>query len=315
MIWQGATVAITGGTGSLGRALTRRLLREDVRAIRIISRDEAKHAAMASQFSDERIKYLIGDVRDRDRLDIAFDGVNIVVHAAALKRVEQAELHPLEFVATNVRGTENVLRAARDSKVARVLTISTDKACQPVTLYGATKMLAERITVAANVYSPNGTRYSAVRYGNVTGSRGSLVPLLLEQRKTGRVTITDDKMTRFWMRMSEAVDLVIFAVEHMKGGEIYVPRCPSVAIRDVLSAVAPGCEVETIGIRGQEKLHESLVAPDEARGCQETPDHFILRPGTAFEGAREFSYTSDANRFLTVDEIAAQYESAMAEAA
>lgn len=196
-VFQGRTVAITGGTGSLRRALTRRLLELDVRAVRVLSRDEGKHAAMAAKFRDPRIKYLIGDVRDRDRLDLAFAGAEIVVHAAALKRVEMGEADPLEFVSTNVRGTENVLRAARDAGVQRVLAISTDKACQPVTLYGATKMCAERLTVAANVYTPNGTKYAACRYGNVVGSRGSLVPLLIEQRKTGVVTITDYKMTRF----------------------------------------------------------------------------------------------------------------------
>lgn len=315
--WANKTVAVTGGAGSFGRAFVRSILRQPIRSVRVISRDEFKHAQMQREFNDPRIRYLLGDVRDRDRLLLAFDGIDVVVHAAALKRVEKGESDPLEFVRTNVTGAENVIHAAREHGVDRVVALSSDKACAPTTLYGATKMLAERLFVAANVYTPNSTKYGCVRYGNVTGSRGSLIPLLLEQRKTGRVTLTDPRMTRFWMHMDEAVELVKWTVENMAGGEVVVPRLPSVRITDVIEAVAPGCEVDVIGLRSIEKLHEQMIAADEWRNVQEQDGRYVIRVGSIFdEAGHEFAYSSETNTdFLTVAAIRDRYESALAEAA
>ena len=314
--WSKKTVAITGGTGSLGRALSRRLLQEDIRALRVISRDEFKGATYLREFTDPRAKYLIGDVRDKDRLRLAFAGVDVVIHAAAYKRVEFGESDPLDFIKTNVGGAENVITAARECGVARCLLVSTDKAAAPHTLYGGTKMLAERLFVAANVYTPNGTIYAACRYGNVAGSRGSLIPLLMEQRESGVVTITNSRMSRFYMRMSEAVELVVSTVETMRPSEIHVPKIPSVWVRDVVEAVAPGCEVRVVGIRAAEKLHETLVTQDEARSCEDRGDRYVIKVGTIFDEAVGFLYSSDQNdRWLNVKAIMADYPSAVAEAA
>lgn len=314
--WADRTVAITGGTGSLGRALTRRLLQEDVRAIRAISRDEYKGATYLREFTDPRVRYLVGDVRDRDRLLLAFDGVDVVIHAAALKRVEAGERDPIEFVRTNVGGAEAVIHAARERGVERAALVSTDKACQPTTLYGATKMLAERLFVSANVYTPGGTVFGAVRYGNVAGSRGSLIPLLLEQRKTGKVTLTDSRMTRFHMRMSDAVNLVLSALERMAPGEIHVPKAPSVRVLDVIEAVAPKCQVQVIGIRGAEKLHETLVSVDESRSTEDAGDRYIIRPATIFDAPASWWYSSDNNsEWLDVAAIRKDFPVALEEAA
>jgi FlaA1/EpsC-like NDP-sugar epimerase len=296
--------------------MSRWLVTQPIRQLRILSRDEYKHAVFLREFSDERVRCLIGDVRDRDRLELAFEGVDIVIHAAALKRIEMGERDPLEFVRTNVRGAENVIHAARAARVPRVLALSSDKACQPTTLYGASKMVAERLFVAANVYTPGRTRFSCVRYGNVAGSRGSLIPLLLEQRATGRVTLTDPRMTRFHMYMSEAVELVRMAIEQMEGEEIFVPKLPSVRVVDVLEAVAPGCAIDIIGIRGAEKLHEVLVSADETRNLEDRGDHFVIRTSTVWDEPSRIAYASDNNdRWLSVAEIAADVPRALAEAA
>lgn len=315
-VWDNATVLITGGTGSFGRAMTRRLLAHKIAALRILSRDEYKHATFLREFPDPRVRCLIGDVRDRDRLALAFDRVDVVIHAAALKRVEMGERDPLEFVRTNVTGAENVIYAARACGVPRVLALSTDKAVAPTTLYGATKMLAERLFVAANVYTPTSTRFSVVRYGNVAGSRGSLIPLLLQQRETGRVTLTDARMTRFHMRMSEAVELVRSSVERMEGAEIFVPKIPSVRVVDVIAAVAPGCAVDVIGIRGAEKLHEVLVSEDETRHLEDRGDRYVVRPGTIWQEPSRVAYASDTNaQWLSAAEIAEGVPAALREAA
>lgn len=310
--WSGRTVAVTGGAGSFGKAFVKRILQENVKAVRVISRDEYKHVVMAATIQDPRVKYLIGDVRDRERLMLAFDGVDTVIHAAALKRVEKGEEDPLEFVRTNVGGAEAVIHAARERHVERVVFLSSDKACQPVTTYGQTKALAERLFVAANVYTPGGTRFSATRYGNVTGSRGSLVPLLMEQRKTGTVTITDGRMTRFAMLMSEAVGLVMYAAENMAGGEIYVPKIPSARVADIIAAVAPESHVQSIGIRGAEKLHEALISSDEARNCKDVGPCYVI----GGVGIRDEPYTSETNpNFLKGEALAAHCEEAMRQVA
>ena len=311
--WKDRVVAITGGSGSLGRALTRRLLREDVRAIRLIARGEFQLHRAGVDANDGRVRTLIGDVRDCDRMMLALNGVDAVFHCAALKRIDMAPQDPFEFIATNVRGTEAVVNAARERWVERVMVISSDKACQPTTIYGHTKALAEALSIAANVYG--GTKVSAARYGNVCGSRGSLIPLLLEQRKAGRVTKTARGMSRFFMRMSEAVELVITSAERMEGREVFVPKLPSTWVDDIFTALAPDCAVDVIGLRAVEKMHEALVAFDESRSVEDAGDRYIIRPGT-FMDTPGFSYTSDTNpHFLSVEDIRAQVESAMAEAA
>ena len=238
-IFSAATVLITGGAGSLGQALTRHLLdTEQPRSIRIFSRDEYKHAEMERAFGDDRLRFLIGDVRDRERLTRAMRGVDVVVHAAALKLVDSTAYNPAEAVKTNVIGTMNVIEAALDSGVARVMALSTDKAAAPLTLYGATKLTLEKLICDANQYGGLSTRFSCVRYGNVVGSRGSLVPLLLEQCQTGVVALTDPAMTRFWIRMDEVVRFVAARIQEMTGGEVFVPIIPSVRVADVIKALA-----------------------------------------------------------------------------
>ena len=308
-------VLVTGGTGSLGRALARYLLTQPIRALRVISRDEFKVATFQAAFPDHRVKALIGDVRDVDRLQLAFNGADVVIHAAALKRIDLGEREPFEFIRTNVDGTRNAIQAALDCGVERFMNISSDKACASVSTYGSTKHLAECLTTAANtVVGSRPTRYASARYGNVAGSRGSLIPLLMEQRKTGVVTLTDPVMTRFHMLMSEAVRFVISSIEQMQGAELFIPKPPSVRISDVVEAIAPDAEVRIIGTRGLEKMHEQLISFDESRSCEDAGDRYIVRTGTVWDSP-SFTFTSDQNRFLTVEEIRAQAETAMAEAA
>lgn len=282
-----------------------------MRAIRVFSRDEYKHAEMARAFDEPRLRFLIGDVRDRERLARAMDGVDIVVHAAALKRVDAAAYNPTEAVKTNVLGTMNVIEAALDRHVHRVMALSTDKAAAPLTLYGATKLVLEKVVTQANDYGGLSTRFACVRYGNVVGSRGSLVPLLLEQRRSGVVTLTDPQMTRFWIRMDEVVRFIARRIEEMVGGEVFVPVIPSVWVTDVIKAVAPKAEVKTIGIRAEEKLHEVMVSRDESRdaalvGRQELGERYYRIQRKRGHGD-EFEYASGTNdRFLSVAEIREQ---------
>ena len=268
---------------------------------------------MERALGDERLRFLIGDVRDRERLTRAMQGVDVVVHAAALKRVDSAAYNPAEAVKTNVIGTMNVIEAALDCGVARVMALSTDKAAAPLTLYGATKLVLEKLVCDANQYGGLSTRFSCVRYGNVVGSRGSLVPLLLEQRKTGTVTLTSPDMTRFWIRMDEVVRFISARIEEMVGGEVFVPIIPSVRVADVIEALAPGCEVKTIGIRAEEKLHELLVSRDESRdatmvGRADLDEHYCYyRIQRGRGGGTEFEFASNTNaRFLSVAEIREQ---------
>lgn len=284
MNWKNKIVLVTGGTGSFGKKFTKTLLEEkSPKKIIIFSRDELKqHEMRMHSFDDPRLRYFIGDVRDRDRLVRAMNDVNIVVHAAALKQVPACEYNPMEAIKTNIMGTSNVVEAALDAGVEKVLALSTDKAVNPVNLYGATKLAAEKLVVQSNAYAAGSlTRYSCVRYGNVVGSRGSVVPLFLKQRASGKVTITDDRMTRFWLSLQQGVHFVIDCIEQMEGGEVFVPKIPSTTIVDLAKAIAPEAEIEIIGIRPGEKLHEVLISVDEARTTVELERMFVVQPAEA----------------------------------
>jgi UDP-N-acetylglucosamine 4,6-dehydratase len=307
MDWNEAQVLVTGGTGSFGRKFTEVMLRDHPpKKLIIFSRDELKQYEMSQEFDHPCLRYFIGDVRDKDRLFRAFHGVDVVVHAAALKQVPACEYNPFEAVKTNVFGAQNVVDVAIDRGVKRVMFVSTDKAVNPVNLYGATKLCAERMFVQGNSYAgERGTRFSCCRYGNVVGSRGSVVPLFLEQRKNGAVTVTDPRMTRFWLAIEQGVKFVIKCIDLMHGGEIFVPKIPSMAITDLARSVAPGCKINYIGIRPGEKLHEVLISEDEARHTVELDDMYIIKPAYPWWGAAEwaaaksvpenFRYTSEMN--------------------
>src|SRR5262245_31380753 len=279
--WSESAVLIIGGTGSFGKKFAEVMLREvHPRKLIIFSRDELKQYDMrTSGFEHPSIRFFIGDVRDVDRLRRAMAGVTVVVHAAALKQVPACEYNPIEAVLTNVMGARNIIEAALDCGVRQVLALSTDKAVSPANLYGATKLVAEKLFVQANAYSGAGpTRFACVRYGNVVGSRGSVVELFIQQRKQGKVTITDPRMTRFWLTLDQGVAFVVRCIERMVGGEVFVPKIPSMSIGTVVEAVAPGCQVREIGIRGGEKLHECLISEDEARNARELDDMFVIAP-------------------------------------
>ncbi len=306
MTVDGATLLVTGGTGSFGQKFVELVLKEhNPKALRIYSRDELKQVQMQARIKDSRLRYLIGDVRDRDRLYRALNGVDLVVHAAALKQVPVAEYNPLEAVKTNIEGAANLIDAAIDNGVPKIMALSTDKAVHPVNLYGATKLVAEKLIIQANAYSgPRKTRFSVVRYGNVVGSRGSVVPVFQEQAKTGTLTITDERMTRFWITQEQAVHFILRCLEAMQGGEIFVPKIPSIRITDLARAMAPTAQVKVTGIRPGEKVHEVLVTEEEAPHTREFPDHFVVEPEhpfwtTAASGGKPlssgFRYTSDGN--------------------
>ena len=317
MTLDGKTILVTGGTGSFGREFTKVVLKEyEPAKLIIFSRDELKQHEMRIEHSGPQMRYFIGDVRDRQRLVRAMEGVDIVVHAAALKQVPACEYNPLEAVKTNVLGAGNVIEAAIDKKVAKVMALSTDKAVNPINVYGATKLCAEKLFVQGNTYSGmEGTRFSCVRYGNVLGSRGSVVPTFMDQRDTGKITITDERMTRFWLTLEQGVHFVIRCIEAMQGGEVFVPKIPSMRIMDLAQAIAPACETEIIGIRPGEKLHEVLISGDEARSAVEMDDMFVIQP--AFPWSKTlinwshgkplpdgFDYASDENdRWLSGDEL------------
>lgn len=324
MDWKDRVVLVTGGTGSFGRKFVEVMLHEfHPKKLIVFSRDELKqHEMQVGGFSHSCLRYFLGDVRDADRLRRAMQGVDVVIHAAALKQVPACEYNPIEAVLTNVNGARNVIDAALDKGVERVLALSTDKAVNPVNLYGATKLVAEKLFVQANAYRGAGpTLLSCVRYGNVVGSRGSVTPLFLAQRKTGRLTVTDARMTRFWIALEHGVRFVIRCVEEMRAGEVFVPKIPSMNILDLAEAVAPGCPIETIGIRPGEKLHEVLVSQEEARHTLELEDRFVVQPAfdwwsnghlTAGTPLRDgFAYTSDTNeRWLRVADLRALVEGA-----
>ena len=314
--WPKQTILITGGTGSLGKHLCKILLEKyHPRAIRVYSRDELKQHEMRQVFGEDVIRYFIGDVRDGNRLKRAMEGADIVIHTAALKQVPACEYNPLEAVRTNVIGTENVINAAIDNGVKKVVSISTDKAVNPVNLYGATKLCAEKIVIQGNSYAGSrNTRFSCVRYGNVIGSRGSVVPLFSEQKKTGKITITDDRMTRFWITLDQAVDLIVKAITHMQGGEIFVPKIPSMRITDLAKAIAPECEIDIIGIRPGEKLHEVLLMEEEGKNTVIYDGMFVIMPNYSWWQRQNymngdplpdgFSYASNLNdEWLSIDDL------------
>lgn len=317
--WKKTTVLITGGTGSFGRKCVETLLAEyQPRKIIVYSRDEWKqHEMRGSGLDDPSIRYFLGDVRDLERLRRAFQSVDVVIHAAALKQVPACEYNPNEAVATNIIGTRNVVDAALDCRVRRVLTLSTDKAAAPTNIYGATKLVAEKLSVHANAYSRfDETTFACVRYGNVLGSRGSVLPLFTAQKQRGRLTLTDPRMTRFWMTPEHGVRFVLSCIEQMHGGEVFVPKLPSMRVLDLARVIAPEAEIQTIGIRAGEKLHEAMLSEDEARQTVDAHDRYVILPGDRPNVADRwrararpvpdhFEYVSDRNeRWLSREEMA-----------
>jgi UDP-N-acetylglucosamine 4,6-dehydratase/5-epimerase len=313
------TILITGGTGSFGSRLIDRLLAEHApRAIRVFSRDEYKQSEMAQRLAgDDRMRFLIGDVRDQARLTRATRNVDVVIHAAALKHVPICEYNPFEAVQTNVIGAENVVNAAIESQVPLTIALSTDKAVNPVNLYGATKLCQEKIVTQGNAYAADTVaRFACVRYGNVVGSRGSVVPLFQRQATEGEVTITDERMTRFWITLDQAIDFVIGSLDRMGGGEIFVPKIPSMRVTDIAEALAPGVPRRVVGMRPGEKLHEALLTDDEARHSRESDAGYTILPEYPFAALRQhdderplpegFRYASDTNdSWIGVDELRA----------
>lgn len=302
---KGKTIMVTGGSGSFGNAFVRKVLPMQPAKIIIYSRGEHLQEQMAYQYNDACMRYFIGDIRDRGRLEMAMHKVDIVIHAAAMKVVPTCEYNPFEAVMTNIQGAENVCRSAMASGVARVVALSTDKAVNPLNLYGATKLAAEKIFVAANNLAAGRCNFSVVRYGNVVGSRGSVVPLfrsLHSQHKP--ITITDERMTRFWMTLDQAVNFVLSSADMMHGREIFIPKIPSMRIMDLAEAIAPGSKLDIVGIRPGEKLHECLMTDDESHMALESWDRYILNPDVCNNGNAGFRYASDTNKkFLSVDEL------------
>jgi UDP-N-acetylglucosamine 4,6-dehydratase len=318
MYWKDKTILVTGGTGSFGKKFIELILEEYQPAkVIVYSRDELKqHEMRAAGFDHPDLRYFIGDIRDRDRLKRALNGVHYVVHAAALKQVPACEYNPMEAIKTNILGSSNVIDAALDAGVEKVIALSTDKAVNPVNLYGATKLAAEKLFVQSNFYAAGtSTRFSCVRYGNVVGSRGSVVPVFLKQRQTGTVTITDDRMTRFWISLEQGARFVIRCLEQMQGGEVFVPKIPSMRVIDLATTIAPDAKVNIVGIRPGEKLHEALISEDEARTTIELDDMFVVQPaeahwfGRAWERQGKvlpdgFRYVSDTNPdWMTLEQI------------
>ena len=313
MNWSEQVVLVTGGTGSFGRKFVELMLDEYHPAgLIVFSRDELKqHQMRAAGLDHSSLRYLLGDVRDAYRLERAFSDVTLVVHTAALKQVPACESNPFEAVQTNVIGTKNVIDAAMNRGVGRVMGLSTDKAVHPISLYGATKMCAEKMLIQANA---RGTRFSCMRYGNFLGSRSSVIPLFAEQRKRGKITVTDPRMTRFWITLDRATRFLARCLEEMHGGEIFVPKIPSMKLLDMAQAMAPNCQIECVGIRPGEKLHEVLLADDEARNTVEREDMFVIQQADS-AGRKEnwkngvplaegFCYVSDTNsEWLTAEDL------------
>ncbi|MBI5134711.1 UDP-N-acetylglucosamine 4,6-dehydratase (inverting) [Candidatus Uhrbacteria bacterium] len=308
------TVLITGGTGSFGKKMVEAILQEyKPRRLIVFSRDELKQFEMSQRWSTSKypcIRYFIGDVRDKERLLRAFDGVDYVIHAAALKQVPAAEYNPSEAIKTNVLGAMNIIEAALTANVKKVVALSTDKACNPINLYGATKLCSDKLFTAANVYrGSKETIFAVVRYGNVVGSRGSVIPFFLERSKTGVLPITDPQMTRFWITIEQGVRFVLNVFEIARGGEIFVPKIPSMKITDLASAVAPECRQEVVGIRPGEKIHELLISRDDARHTWEFDHSYVIAqphaaasPALSYPNvqkcAEDFEYNSGTNPWM-----------------
>jgi len=314
----GKSIVVTGGTGSFGKAFIKYALAHlEPKRIAVLSRDELKQYEFRSEIKDDqRVRWFIGDVRDRDRLMRAFHGVDVVVHAAAMKQVDTAEYNPFECIATNVLGAENVINACIDSGVQRVVALSTDKASSPINLYGASKLCSDKLFVAGNHYAGSAsTRFSVVRYGNVVGSRGSVVPLFTRLAESGRLPITDTRMTRFWITLPQAVQFVVDSFDRMHGGEIFVPRIPSTTITDLAEAIAPDAEIDVVGIRPGEKLHEEMISENDAHRTYRFDNYYVIAPSLADWSSTSdysqgtpvsegFSYRSDTNDwFFNVSEI------------
>jgi UDP-N-acetylglucosamine 4,6-dehydratase len=315
----GKTILITGATGSFGKACIEALLAHHAPGtIRLFSRDELKQSELQTHYrGDDRLRFLLGDVRDRTRMVQATRGCDLIIHAAALKQVPACEYNPFEAVQTNIIGAENVVAAAMANDVSRVIQLSTDKAVNPVNLYGATKLAAEKIVTQANTYAAEtGARFANVRYGNVVGSRGSVIPVFIEQARGGELKITDERMTRFWITLPRAVEFVLSCLEMMEGGEVFVPKIPSMRVTDIAEAIAPEAKRSVIGIRPGEKLHEVMLTEDESRHAQELEDRYAVLPefplwrAEPYEHGPEvqdgFRYSSDTNdRWLTAGELRA----------
>jgi UDP-N-acetylglucosamine 4,6-dehydratase (inverting) len=317
-LMDGKSLLVVGGTGSFGKQFVKMALRR-YRLARLIvfSRDELKQFEMADEFSREDLdvlRFFIGDVRDKERLYRACRGVDYIVHAAAMKQVPACEYNPTEAIKTNIYGAQNIINVAADVGVKRVVALSTDKAVSPINLYGATKLASDKLFVAANAFA-TGPKYSVVRYGNVMGSRGSVIPFFIKKREEGVLPITDPRMTRFWISLEQGVEMVFNALENAAGGEIFVPRIPSMRITDLAEAIAPGCKTEVVGIRAGEKLHECMIPREESRNTVEMDGGFILLPDTGvfayhgdLSGAKKvpegFEYSSDSNdQWLSVEEL------------
>ena len=320
---QDQRILLTGGTGSFGKAFCRRILASNPNIERLViySRDELKQSEMAQEFSEEKypgLRYFIGDVRDKDRLSRALEGIDTVVHAAALKQVPAAEYNPFEFIKTNVLGAQNVIDACFDNKVQRVVALSTDKAAAPINLYGATKLCSDKLfTAANNAKGKRDIRLSVVRYGNVMGSRGSVIPFFLQARETGTLPITSPEMTRFNITLEEGIDMVLWALENALGSEIFVPKIPSYRIMDVAEAISPQCDKPVVGVRAGEKLHEEMITSSDSFSTMDLGNYYAILPSGA-EALRQrylkdrkaapvepgFAYSSDANsHFLTVQDL------------
>ncbi len=289
-MFDGKTILVTGGTGSFGKKFVETLIKRfSFKRIIVFSRDELKQYEMAQEFGQNFIKYMIGDVRDFERLKMAMRGVDFVVHAAALKHVPIAEYNPMECIKTNIHGAENVINAAIENGVKKVIALSTDKAANPISLYGATKLASDKLFISANNLTSD-TRFSVVRYGNVIGSRGSVVPFFIKKIKEGakKLPITDERMTRFLITLEEGVEFVLKSFQRMKGGEIFVPKIPSMRIVDLAKALAPDIPIEIVGIRAGEKLHEVMCPADESHLTIEFKDHFVIEPTIKFPDNRDF---------------------------
>ncbi|OGA22793.1 MAG: UDP-N-acetylglucosamine 4,6-dehydratase (inverting) [Betaproteobacteria bacterium RIFCSPLOWO2_02_FULL_67_26] len=321
---EGKSVLVTGATGSFGKRFVKTALeRHNPRRLVVFSRDELKQFEMQHRLQSPSLRYFLGDVRDKERLHRAFDGVEVVIHAAAMKQVPASEYNPMEAIKTNIIGAENVINVCIDQGVSHVIALSTDKAVNPVNLYGATKLCADKLFTAANTLArKHRTRFSVVRYGNVIGSRGSVIPFFMQRRPGGVLPITDPKMTRFWITLDQGVRFVLDCLETMQGGEVFVPKIPSMGIMDVARAVGPECRTEVIGIRPGEKLHEMLIPADDAHNTVEFPDHYVIQPADSWwdqrgyvarTGAKPvapgFEYSSDRNSaWMTPAQLAAILE-------
>ncbi|QLE48152.1 UDP-N-acetylglucosamine 4,6-dehydratase (inverting) [Nostoc sp. C057] len=305
-MFNGKSILITGGTGSFGKQFVKTVLsRYQPQKVIVYSRDELKQYEMAQEFNAPVMRYFIGDVRDRDRLRLAMRGVDYVIHAAALKHIPAAEYNPMECIKTNIHGANNVIDIALDQEVEKVIALSTDKAVNPINLYGATKLAADKLFVAANnIVGTMRTRFSVVRYGNVVGSRGSVVPFFqkLIQEKSPEIPITDPRMTRFWITLPQCVDLVINSFERMHGGEIFVPKIPSMKIIDLAETLAPGVPIKVVGIRPGEKLHEAMFSSEASHLVLEFTDHYVIKPTIEYTHSVDYSCNALSEKGVSISE-------------